>query len=105
MIEKATGKPYDNRSCWIDPGLKLRRIYPNGYEEVTLGRGGREFGTWKTKAGGGGAAERQVIFEGDSVTYRRVDGSAKDIVRTVENLMAWDDEPRYFRYLCRAEDV
>lgn len=98
--DHGTSTPYESRSCWLEPGLKLRRVFPKGYEEITLGRGGKEFGSWKLNAGSGGARERELIFADGKVTYRRSDGSAPDIDVALEDTIFVADGAKYYRYLC-----
>lgn len=102
--DEETNSPYEVRSCWLEPGLKLRRIYPKGVEEITLGRGGKEFGSWKLAAGTGGARERQVSFADGIATYKVADGTVPDVVRRIEELVAIDEKAKYHRYLCTAGD-
>ena len=72
------GKPYLVSSCWIEPGVTLRRTWPRGIEEIALGRGGKEFAKYKLKGGEWRSVDREVRFEGDTIIYHRTDGSQPD---------------------------
>ena len=92
-------KSYSMFSCWIEPGIKFREIWPKGIGDVLIGRGGREAGSWKSKDGRLRAKERVVKFEGSSIIYHWPDGSQKDFVTT------WPTKGRerfgrYSGYLC-----
>lgn len=99
-VDRTNNSSYESRSCWLVPGVKLRRTFPKGHEEITLGRGGMETGTWKLNSGTGGARERLLLFADGNVTYRRLDGSAADVVRKVENFSFFYEGEKYYRYLC-----
>ena len=92
--------PYFSSTCWIEPGVKIRRMWPKGVEEITLGRGGKEFATWKTKNGKSGAAEREVRFDGPNVIFHRTDGTQPDQTRSFEKLFELDGLDKYQSYLC-----
>ncbi|MBB6425410.1 hypothetical protein [Sphingopyxis sp. JAI128] len=71
--------PYIVRSCWLDPGRKMRRIWPRGIEEHTLGRDGMEYIVSTMGGGEPRSVERQIRFEGASAIYptARADGTTR----------------------------
>lgn len=85
-------------TCWIEPGIKLRRTYPDRVEEISIGRGGKEFGSWKLKNGKTGAAERTVRFEGQTMVIRTASG--KEHRRELDPTRGTYPGATYHSYLC-----
>ena len=89
-------------SCWIEPGIKLRRFWPKGTEELTIGRAGKEFGAWQAANGKSGSAERGVTIKDGNVTYRWPDGSQREVTKTFEDIVTTEGLLGYKGYLCGA---
>ena len=96
------GKPYLVSSCWIEPGVTLRRTWPRGIEEISLGRGGKEFAKYKLKGGEWRSVDRVVRFEGDTIIYHRTDGSQPDQTRSQDDLLTAANLDKFDRYLCES---
>ena len=97
---KDEGKPYLVSTCWIEPGVTLRRTWPRGIEEVALGRGGKQFTKYKLNGGEWKLAEGEVRFEGDAIIYHRTDGSKPDQTRSREKLLTAVNRDKFESYLC-----
>ena len=102
------GSTFSNvqKSCWIDPGRKLRRIHPGAEEEASLGRGGSEYSTYKVRKGGVEvlrAYDHQVRFEEDAAIYttRNPDGTTETLRKNLELDPQWAKLGSYISYLCK----
>ena len=94
-------KPYLVTICWIEPGVKIRRTFVTGVEEVSIGRGGKEYGSWKGQDGKTNVGEHSVRFDGQ--TMIRTVASGKQRTTPVELLFGSDPTAKYRGYLCDAK--
>ena len=94
-------KPYLVTICWIEPGVKKRRTFATGVEEVSIGRGGKEYGSWKGQNGQTNAGEHSVRFDGQ--TMIRTVASGKQTTTPVELLFGANPTAKYRGYLCDAK--
>ena len=104
QIDQKTNQEYETRTCWLEPGIKMRRIYPKGTEDIAIGRGGMEYASFQARNGRGGTVEREIQFDGDRVTYHTLTGHAQDHDVELESLFGFNDD-RFHSYLCKADDT
>lgn len=99
--DKATGEAYLVKSCWVDPGRTLRRIYPKGTEEITIGRDGIEYGKLFINGKHARDVQRQLRFEGTTaVVPRQVGGKWEDTRFELDKLTDVTGLGPYERYRC-----
>lgn len=98
---KVNAQPRSVTSCWLEPGVKKRETYAIGIADVSIGRGGKEFGTWKGQDGRTVKAEHSVRFEGQ--TMIRTVASGKETTTPVELLFGSDPTAKYRGYLCESK--
>lgn len=102
--DEASGQEYEVRSCWVEPGIKLRRIFPGGVEETTLGRGGKEYSAFKSRSGEIGSGEREIQFDGDRATIHTLSPQKSDMEIELESLFLISRDDQFHSYLCTAND-
>ena len=90
---------YDITTCWLEPGVKLRRTYPKGVEEISLGRAGKEYARYKVNGGEWQAAEREVAIADGKATYTWTLPQPKTVVADLVVEQPTEDDI-YDGYLC-----
>lgn len=99
--DKATGDAYLVKSCWLDPGRTLRRIYPKGSEEITIGRDGIEYARLFVNGKPARDAQRQLRFEGTTaVVPWQLGGKWEDTRFELDKLTDVARLGPYERYRC-----
>jgi hypothetical protein len=101
----ASGAEYEVKSCWVEPGVKLRRIQNNGVEETVIGRGGKQYFSVRYKTGQVVSGENTLTFADGNVSWRHSDGRPDATTRMEDVLFYADDSYPYHRYLCTEADT
>ena len=86
--EGGTPPFYSIKTCWLDPGRKLRRIWPKGIEELSLGRDGMEYATMTLNGKEPRFLERRVRFEDGAAIYTTYISGTTDTRETKVTLEA-----------------
>lgn len=103
-VDERTGQVVQARSCWLEPGITLRRIRPSGSVDVTLGRGGKEVESASTSSGKRITAEWELQVDGDRITRHALSGSMPDQALDMDQVFWAPDIGRFHAYRCDAGD-